>query len=257
MNTWYWLRARGPIWLSFVFPQECLWCGADLSPQLVQKRVWGFKFQFVEDQLHRNLCADCFLALRPAKSRCVYCSKPAPDYLTCRKCLKPSRVARGVAALSYKDGLVQAAVQAFKYRFLKGLAEPLGARLSEILRQVLLDAPARRTYITAVPLSQKRLRWRGFNQAQLLANLVGADLSLSQAQVFTRVFDGPALATLPENLRRRAIDGAFALQDLPRDCERLIIIDDVWGTGATVGELIKLARLRRPELEIWAAVVAS
>lgn len=127
---------------------------------------------------------------------------------------------------------LKAVLQRYKYNRDVSLAPVLGA----LLRQRAPLSPSAYDVIIPVPLHISRLRWRGFNQAQLLAQHV-ADGSAIDPYSLTRVRPTRPQVDLHESERRRNVAGAFRVTRPQRiDGQRILLIDDVYTTGATVDE---------------------
>jgi ComF family protein len=95
--------------------------------------------------------------------------------------------------------------------------------------------------IIPVPLHIKKLRKRGFNQSIILANSLGKkwqipiNFSLLKRSKFTLTQTG-----LDKKERERNIKGAFEVKDKTKIAGRnIILIDDVYTTGATLNECAK------------------
>ncbi|ESP62901.1 Competence protein F, phosphoribosyltransferase domain, protein YhgH [Smithella sp. ME-1] len=95
--------------------------------------------------------------------------------------------------------------------------------------------------IIPVPLHIKRLRERGFNQSLILARAIGkkrqipVNFSLLKRRKFTTTQTGSN-----RNERKQNIKGAFEVSDKNKiKGENVILIDDVYTTGATVNECAK------------------
>lgn len=252
-----WSLPKKELWRSFIFPESCLVCEADLSPQMrVDYQGLGFKFEYEHDPLHRQLCADCFFKIGASQSRCLFCGRLGAGFLTCGKCQRESGFRRAIAAGSYSNPLLRRTIWHFKYRLQKELAVPLGALLSEAIREPLMGAGPLETVLVSVPLHSRRERWRGFNQAELLARVVGRELTLPLADVLKRVKDGPPLAKVPESQRAQVVRDVYQINNLS-SAQRLIVVDDVLGTGATLKAVGRVLRKALPKAELWAAVVAA
>lgn len=238
-------------------PNECLWCGADLS-QVLDGRAHGpgFHFQFPEPPLHRNLCAACFESIREYASQCLVCGQLNGAGRTCRQCQKKTPFQTRIVAARYADPLMQSLIQRFKYGLVADLVIPIGELLTEAVRSALSERPAKRTLVTAVPLTRRRQRWRGFNQAEVIAYCIARDLSLPYSPVAARIRGGPTLAKIAPAERQPLIRGAFKANELPFRFERIIYVDDVWGSGATLTELARATALPAAT-ELWAAVAAA
>lgn len=126
------------------------------------------------------------------------------------------------------------ALQRYKYVPDVSLAPALG-------RLLLVHCPltpASYDVLVPVPLHIRRLRWRGFNQAQLLARHVARQNRLPLdpfALERTRATDPQV--ELDDDARRRNVNGAFVVPDAARvRGRRVLLVDDVYTTGATANE---------------------
>jgi len=103
-------------------------------------------------------------------------------------------------------------------------------------REFFRECPLDR--IIPVPLHPKRLRWRGFNQALILAREVGRLWRLPvDPFILRRSRETPPQTELSEEERTKNVRGAFAVD--PRksvEGESLLLVDDVYTSGATVNE---------------------
>jgi len=163
---------------------------------------------------------------RSARVRSVRCA-------ACRGAPPPFR--RTVAGAAY-DGLVRDLVLRLKFGRDALSARPLAALVVAALRRAA-DAPAARAdCVVPLPLSPRRRRERGFNQAELIARRVGAALRLPvRPGLLARVRDAPPQSLAPTRLaRREAVRGVF-LARVPRSSRprRVLLVDDVMTTGAT------------------------
>ena len=92
--------------------------------------------------------------------------------------------------------------------------------------------------ITWAPLSKKRLKQRGYDQAELLARAIGESLGLEAVPLLVKARDIPAQSGIQEEAARRAnVLGAYAL--LPgaqAKGKRILLADDVVTSGSTLSE---------------------
>ena len=106
-----------------------------------------------------------------------------------------------------------------------------------------------------VPLSKKRLRWRGFNQAELLAEKVAENYGLAMdAANLIRVKHKKPQAKLDEVHRLENIKDCFAWQGSNLNKKNIILIDDVVTTGATLNECAIVLHAAGAA-EVWCLVV--
>jgi len=175
---------------------------------------------------------------------CNVCGRPFPDASgddhECGVCLeRPPQFIAARAWACYPredDHPLREVVQKFKYARKVSLGRPLGRLMArgcqEFLREIDADV------IVPVPLYPKRLRWRGFNQSVLLAREVSRAYGIPMDPfLLQRRRETAAQTRLAEEERRRNVRGAFKLDpDRPIRGKRVLIVDDVYTSGATVNE---------------------
>lgn len=95
--------------------------------------------------------------------------------------------------------------------------------------------------IIPVPLHRKRLRQRGFNQASLLARMLGRQLSLAvSCDALLRSCWTEPQTRLKREERLQNVKGAFHVADAGKVRDRyLLLVDDVYTTGTTLNECAK------------------
>jgi ComF family protein len=127
---------------------------------------------------------------------------------------------------------VDALIHALKYRGNLAIA-PILAKALAAGSLPPVDA------LIPAPLAARRLRERGFNQAQELARIVGRRLRLPVlAHACRKLADTAPQAALPWKERARNVRGTFVC-DVDLSGLRVAIIDDVMTSGATVNELAR------------------
>lgn len=214
-------------WLEdVVFPPQCGGCGA--------RGVW--------------LCSACRAALRPVpEPLCPRCGRSLPGSLG--PCVHPADWPAGltVRGLFVFEGPILESIHCYKYRDEHARAGSLAALL---LEGAVLDRDAF-DLVAHVPLHPSRRRARGYDQAQLLARQVGRALSLPVAEGLHRVMYARPQVGLDYEARQENVRGAFAWRGAPLAGARVLLIDDVLTTGAT------LRAAAEPLLEAGASSVAG
>lgn len=167
-------------------------------------------------------------------SRCEICALALPpDYsFTCISCIKERPQYRKVYIFSDYEGTLKTAINQLKFQKRRRLHKPLGKLLSSIK---LPEADV----IVPVPLGRERLIQRGFNQSYLL----GLMLSKTHGVAINQELLLKSRDTSPQSLlsRKNRLDNlrsAFSTLN-PEDGripERVLLIDDVMTTGATMNE---------------------
>ncbi|WP_375741117.1 phosphoribosyltransferase family protein [Pseudomonas boanensis] len=191
------------------------------------------------------ICAGCEAELPWLGGRCSICALPLPTLdLPCGECLKRLPPFTRVEAPWRYGFPVDSLITRFKHQG----QWPMGRLLAELLGHHLAHAYSeglpRPAALLPVPLAPRRLRQRGFNQAQMLARWLGDDLGLTvRANWLQRISETPAQQGLDAKARRRNLRQAF---DLATDAQpaglHLAIVDDVLTTGTTAHYLARLLK---------------
>ncbi len=131
-------------------------------------------------------------------------------------------------------GVVSSIIRRHKY----GLDQSLSHALAECLGEQLPLGAADYDLIIAVPLHRVRLRWRGFNQAALLAVAVGRRMERPvDLSSLVRVRETPPQTLQHRGERVKNLKRAFAVRRPARVANRsILLVDDVMTTGATADE---------------------
>ena len=189
-------------------------------------------------------------------STCVGCK--TRDSALCDSCsVRLRRAERKTAshiitAFDYRDPIVRRMIWKMKYSKYAHLGIILGEMLYEIVLEDIADitlfAKNGPILVIPVPLSPKKARTRGYNQAEMLARgfcqAGGAELFELRKDIAIKTKDTEPQARITHRSARLAnIKNAFALKQ--KDAVRgktVFIIDDVTTTGGTLNEIMKLCK---------------
>lgn len=216
--------------LDWLYPPRCRFCGERLVGQDEQSfcHPCREKIRLVSHPLC-TLCGRPFLSGSGDDHLCGPCMVRAPYFLQARAwACYPGE--------ENEDHPLRQVLQRFKYGRKVSLGKPLGRLMArgcfEFYRGLSLDT------IIPVPLHPKRLRWRGFNQAVLLAREVGSSWQVPvDPFILFRSRETPPQTQLDEGERRKNVRGAFALNSGKSvEGKVLLLVDDVYTSGATVNE---------------------
>jgi ComF family protein len=186
--------------------------------------------------------------------RCGACGLPlALEAPACGECLRePPPFDRTVCAVDYVfpwDHLIRE----FKFRGQTELADPLAQRLTAAVRA---RGDGTVQCVLPVPMTNRRLRERGYDQAWELARRVATAMQLpSRADALVRTLDTAHQTDLGRAARQRNLRAAFFVPGPQRaalEHTRVALVDDVMTTGATLREAA--AALRRAgvaAVEVW------
>ncbi|MGQ9707413.1 MAG: ComF family protein [bacterium] len=202
---------------DFIFPPICYGCDEEVDNGLV--------------------CESCRRLLFTSElDVCVRCGRPClPDAGVCGRCKFPLAVSR-VRAVGVYQPPFQGLIQALKYSEKTALVPVLGAALALLLLQ---DTELKRAdFVCPVPLHPARLRERGYNQALLLAKEVSVITGIELIEPLIRKKNTQSQTELKdESARLKNVQGAFGIKPgVGFNGERLIVIDDVMTTGATISQ---------------------
>jgi len=176
----------------------------------------------------------------------------------CRLCqLAPPPFERAVAYGSY-DGGLRELIHLLKYGRVRPAAKVLGRMLGEVIDGFGREFVS--AVVVPVPLHRSKLRQRGFNQAEEIARaalktLSRSDLTMS-AGVLERKRATESQTGLSDHQRQENVHGAFVVASpgLIKDRD-VLLVDDVFTTGATASECARLLR-RKGADRVFVATVA-
>ena len=229
--------------LKIIYPYYCLRCKKELD--------------------NSYLCHECFNAIPLVKEQlCPACEKPSLFGKTHENCRKKTPLSGAFVAMDYKEKIVQQLIHQYKYKFVKDLAEPLSDILIKSLAEQNNELLSKTdTIIAAVPLHPIRLRWRGFNQAQIIAQKLASHFNLPYKNLLIRSKNNPTQKNISQtSIRQKNVQSVFRLNDMRDEIENplksnIIIVDDITTTLSTLNECAATLLPLKPK-KIYAVVLA-
>lgn len=180
--------------------------------------------------------------------------------LRCGLCQRTRQPFVKAAAYGSYDGGLRELLHLLKYDQVRPAANVLGRMLAEVIVGFAASVSGP-VVVIPVPLHQRKLRQRGFNQSELIAR---AALKLSNSamaltlspQLLERRRETVSQIGLTSHQRRENIRGAFAVAKPEEVANReILLVDDVLTTGTTASECARVL-LRAGASKIWVATVA-
>ena len=186
--------------------------------------------------------------------RCAFCRKilDRGDVLLCADCEKTLPYTSGggmqhgdffsacIAPLRY-EGPVRDSLLRYKFHGASAYSETYGKLLAPCIRENFSGCY---DLISWVPLSRKRLKERGYDQAMLLAMAAARELGDSAVGTLVKVRNVEKQSVMGSEEKRRAnISGAYRAADPEMvSGKRILLIDDIVTTGATLSECARTLR---------------
>jgi ComF family protein len=233
--------------VEYLFPPYCISCQ---------------KLTRSQHNFYKYICPLCLKKIEINYDNfCYLCNTPTLYGNTCEKCKKKTSLSGLIVGSDYDNPILKETIHYFKYRYIKTLALSLSWILMTKLKNSSLLKNANDWLIVPVPLAKKRLKYRGFNQAELLAINLSKWLGIPLSSVIIKrtKFRAPQMQIQNQKQRKKNIEGCFSVNyDLDLAFlknKRIMLVDDVATTGATLNECAKV--LKPYVKEIWGCVVAK
>ncbi|OGC42041.1 hypothetical protein A2Y85_07760 [candidate division WOR-3 bacterium RBG_13_43_14] len=204
--------------LDFLVPHDCLICGQEVSG--------------------RQICANCHDYLPEVKPPfCQGCGRPVKDKIVCPYCRSKSYIDRGRSWIIFAPP-ADRLIHHFKYRNKRSLARLFGRALSLIVRSD--HALKQSDLIVPVPLHWWKQIKRGYNQAFLIAREISQECNIDIADILRRTRNTRTQTRFDPDQRRSNVENAFALKKYDIKDRKILLIDDVMTTGATINECARV-----------------
>lgn len=237
--------------LDLIFPIECVYCGCE--------NYW--------------LCPECLTKLEYGRNQyCLECKTVNNLGNFCQNCQDKYFIDGVLIAGNYDNPLFNKLIKNMKYYFVKDIAVILGNYLSKFLQNKIQERSflnnifnkqdsdifnKQDILIIPVPLYSRRLRWRGFNQAEEMAKIVAKNSNYEiDNNSLVRTKNKKAQAKLDEKQRRKNIENCFSWNGENLKNKNIILLDDVVTTGATLNECAKILKQNGAH-RVWGLVVVK
>src|SRR3972149_9633323 len=194
--------------LDLLFPKRCVSCG----------------------KIGSYICKKCFSRIEFIKNPvCPVCQRQAVEGKTHPGCKGRYRLDGLVVAARYR-GPVKAAIIKVKYKWIYDIEKIFIDLLAE--RFWKFDLPSD-LILVPVPLHSQRKKWRGFNQAEILAKSLAQKFKVAYSDLLIRTARTKPQVGLDRKQRKENVKGAFALRKIITGVtgKNIILVDDVFTTG--------------------------
>lgn len=209
-----------------------------------------------------SICRNCFEKIEFIEEICKTCGRSGKNSSLCTYCYSERYYYDEVySVLKYNDFMHK-----IMYEYKYGYKNYLSLYFANMSESFICTNGIEYDYITSVPISQKRMKKRGFNQSQIIAEKIFKGDG-KYVELFNRVKHTKFLSKLSNIERVNEIKGAFEINQTAldsiisnsynKDEIRLIIFDDILTTGATLNELSKIAKQSIINLKVIAFTLCN
>jgi len=195
-----------------------------------------------------SLCRGCFKELKFILDGCNKCGKPIVNrnleresLIDCSYCYnKTFYFDKAISCIEYDD-ISKKLILDFKYKSKTYLCRYVAYLMKE---KILLEG-IKADYILFVPLHKKRLKKRGFNQAEKIANKLSELIDIPVLDCVSREKNTKKLYKLNKEDREKELKNSFKVKEsinLIKN-KNVILIDDIFTTGSTANEISKVLKI--------------
>ncbi len=217
--------------LDLILPINCVGCG--------QEGFW--------------ICKNCYIDLikNDITKKCFSCGKQIKAGSLCQLCSPLFCFDSLYIAGNYQNQILSELIKIYKYRFARKLSLVLADYIYD--RLMLLPPTSKQSFslypdlskflFIPVPLHRKRQQWRGFNQAELIAReLINKTSGELVKNYLRRIKFHLPQTRLKKEQRKKNIKNAFVWQGPKLHDRKIILLDDIITTGATLNECARILK---------------
>lgn len=217
--------------VDFIYPKTCVSCG-----------LWG-----------SFLCKDCTDRLDFVDQICPMCGEESLMGWTHPRCVKRWGMDGSIAIYEYREPVARAVIDGIKYGFNRNLVKI-------VLENFRFETGEKFDMLVPIPLHFYRENWRGFNQAEIIAEEISKNMKTPVMKVLKRNRNTKQQVTMKTREdRERNIKGVFAvdvryqISDLKG--KKILLVDDVFTSGADMRECTKVLKKAGVEV-VWGLALA-
>ncbi|WP_455539651.1 ComF family protein [Terrisporobacter sp.] len=195
-----------------------------------------------------SLCKNCYEELYFILDGCHKCGKPIVNFnfereslITCNYCYNKTFYFDKVISCIAYNNVSKKLILDYKYKNKTYLCK----YIVQIMKEKFLLEEIQADYILFVPLHKKRLKKRGFNQSERIANKLSELLDIPVLDCIDRVKNTKRLYNMNKKTREKELKNGFKVKDniyLIKN-KNVILIDDIFTTGSTVNEISKILKI--------------
>ena len=210
------------LFLNVLFPKECVNCFKEGS--------W--------------VCQSCLANINISnKFVCPSCNGAKAGWYLCGSCrVKGYPLDSLIFVSSYRDKIIQKLIHLLKYNY----CEEVSSDLSKIMLKFFnkyVNAFPKVDLIASVPLHKNRLQKRGFNQSEVIGKKLAEILQVEfYDDILIRIKQALPQVELARSERLTNVLGSFLVTKRNIDKKNILLVDDVYTTGATLKECARVLK---------------
>ena len=221
------------VFLDFLYPENisCILCNTSINKNTTY-----------------SMCKDCFNDINFILDGCIKCGKPIINYSLeeqsiegCSYCLNKGFYFDKVISCVEYTQISKKIIFGLKYNNKTYLSKYIAIIMKEKLEleNIKFD------YILFVPLHKKRLKERGFNQAEKIAIDLSKITGIPVVDNISRKYNTKRLYKLGKEDRINELKNAFVIKNDIIDLKNknILLVDDIFTTGSTVNEISKILKI--------------
>jgi competence protein ComFC len=233
------IKKFSKIILDVVYPTDikCIFCGDELDKKTSECTCESCLSKLPYND--KQICDCCGVSIDSISPICNECHSQTPSFFIAR------------APFEYADK-IKSIINKFKYNNTKYLAKPL----SHFMAKEYLKHNFNCNFIIFTPLFIEKLKVRGYNQAELLANELSLILNLPvRNDIIIKVKNTLSQTTLNHAERKLNLENAFKIVNKKAvKNKNILLVDDVFTTGATIEAISNL--LKKSNAKVYVLTIA-
>ena len=211
--------------LNCLFPKSCPACD----------KVIGYD-EFI--------CKECTSKIHFVNgARCKKCSKKLVEKEAeyCTDCGKNHHIYKSGIAPFYYDEIISKSIYRFKYHNRRTYAEFYGKAIADKYRKEIMAWDA--DVLIPVPIHQRKLIKRGYNQAELIAKELSKNIGMPiDTELLMRTVNTKPQKEMTKADRKKNLEKAFKIAKNVVEYKKVILVDDIYTTGSTIDACAKVLR---------------
>jgi ComF family protein len=220
---WKGVQSAKDFLLDTLFPKQCITCS--------QKDTW--------------LCSDCKKQITfYSPEICIRCYRESQgEGVLCSTCASFYGIADIIPVTDYNDRVVSSSIKYLKYYFIKDLAKDLAQIVGSYIKHysdhsslLSKNLSSSQTVFIPVPLHSRKIKRRGFNQANEISKELSLQFNIPVKADLHRIKNKKPQTKLSGSEREKNLKNCFIWKGDDLSLYNIIIIDDVVTTGATMIE---------------------